>query len=100
MSPRGGALEAIAGNQLLSFDANHSLSHHTLRRGSAVRCGRLLHQHLGGNFQAAMQCPDHVEAEGALPRRAVTVLRGDLSRQKILRFNGLTFADLKARLKL
>ena len=36
----------------------------------------------------------------SLPRRAVTVLHGDLSRQKILRFDGLTLADLKARLKL
>ena len=38
--------------------------------------------------------------ELGLPRRAVTVLRGDLSRQKVLRFDGLTLADLKARLKL
>lgn len=38
--------------------------------------------------------------ELGLPRRAVTVLRGDLSRQKVLRFEGLTLADLKARLKL
>lgn len=33
-----------------------------------------------------------------LPRRAVTVLRGDTSRQKILRLEGLTLADLKAKL--
>ena len=33
-----------------------------------------------------------------LPRRAVTVLRGDTSRQKILRVDGLTFAELKAKL--
>ena len=32
-----------------------------------------------------------------LPRRAVTVLRGDLSRQKVLRFDGLTLAEFKAR---
>lgn len=32
-----------------------------------------------------------------LPRRAVTVLRGDTSRQKLLRIEGLTLADLKAR---
>jgi uncharacterized protein (TIGR00251 family) len=33
-----------------------------------------------------------------LPRRAVTVLRGDTSRQKILRIDGLTLPELKARL--
>jgi uncharacterized protein (TIGR00251 family) len=38
--------------------------------------------------------------ELGLPRRAVTVLRGDLSRQKVLRFDGLTLADLKARLSI
>ena len=33
-----------------------------------------------------------------LPRRAVTVLRGDTSRQKLIRLEGLTLADLKAKL--
>ena len=33
-----------------------------------------------------------------LPRRAVTVLRGDTSRQKVLRIDGLTLAELKAKL--
>ncbi len=33
-----------------------------------------------------------------LPRRAVTVLRGDTSRQKTLRVDGLTLAELKAKL--
>ena len=36
--------------------------------------------------------------ELGLPRRAVTVLRGDLPRQKVLRFDGLTLADLIAKL--
>ncbi len=34
----------------------------------------------------------------ALPRRAVTVLRGDTSRQKLLRITGLTLAEVKQRL--
>ena len=42
---------------------------------------------------------EFLAAELGLPRRAVTVLRGDLSRQKILRFDGLTLAELKARVK-
>lgn len=33
-----------------------------------------------------------------LPRRAVTVLRGDTSRQKLVRIEGLTLADVRARL--
>ncbi len=33
-----------------------------------------------------------------LPRRAVTVLRGDTSRQKLLRIDGLTLAEVKLRL--
>ncbi|MBL9187637.1 MAG: DUF167 domain-containing protein [Opitutaceae bacterium] len=33
-----------------------------------------------------------------LPRRAVTVLRGDTSRQKLVRIAGLTFAEVKAKL--
>lgn len=32
-----------------------------------------------------------------LPRRAVTVLRGDTSRQKLVRIEGLTLAALRAR---
>lgn len=32
-----------------------------------------------------------------LPRRAVTVLRGDTSRQKLVRIDGLTLAEVKAR---
>lgn len=36
--------------------------------------------------------------ELGLPRRAVTVLRGDTSRQKIVRINGLTLDEAKARL--
>lgn len=31
-----------------------------------------------------------------LPRRAVTVLRGDTSRQKLVRVDGLSLADLRA----
>jgi uncharacterized protein (TIGR00251 family) len=33
----------------------------------------------------------------AVPRRAVTVLRGDTSRQKTVRLDGLTLADVLAR---
>jgi uncharacterized protein (TIGR00251 family) len=33
-----------------------------------------------------------------LPRRAVTVLRGDTSRQKLLRIDGRTFTEVKAKL--
>lgn len=33
-----------------------------------------------------------------LPRRAVTVLRGDTSRQKVLRITGLSLGVVKARL--
>ena len=32
-----------------------------------------------------------------VPRRAVTVLRGDTSRQKVVRIEGLTLAEAKAR---
>lgn len=38
---------------------------------------------------------DHLD----LPRRAITVLHGDTSRQKVLRIDGLSSADLLARLK-
>jgi uncharacterized protein len=33
-----------------------------------------------------------------LPRRAITVLRGDTARQKVVRIQGLTLAAAKARL--
>jgi hypothetical protein len=33
-----------------------------------------------------------------LPRRAVIVLRGDTSRQKVVRIDGLTLAEVQARL--
>jgi hypothetical protein len=36
----------------------------------------------------------------SLPRRAVTVVRGDKSRQKLLRIDGLSLADVKTRLAL
>lgn len=32
-----------------------------------------------------------------VPRRAVTVLRGDTSRQKLVRIEGLALSDVKAR---
>ena len=35
-----------------------------------------------------------------VPRRAVTVLRGDTSRQKLIRIDGLSLAGVKARLDL
>lgn len=35
--------------------------------------------------------------ELGLPRRAVTVLRGDTSRQKLVRIDGLTLAAVRAR---
>lgn len=35
--------------------------------------------------------------EFGLPRRAVNVLRGDTSRQKLVRIDGLTLAELQAR---
>lgn len=38
--------------------------------------------------------------ELTLPRRAVTVLRGDTSRQKLVRIAGLTLAEVKVRLGL
>ncbi|MCE2863673.1 MAG: hypothetical protein RIR76_3006 [Verrucomicrobiota bacterium] len=37
-------------------------------------------------------------AQLGLPRRAVTVLRGDSSRQKIIRIEGLAEVDVRARL--
>ena len=50
-----------------------------------------------GQANAAL-CEFLAETLG-LPRRAVTVLRGDTSRQKIVRIDGLSLADLKSRLK-
>ena len=50
-----------------------------------------------GRANAAL-CEFLAETLG-LPRRAVTVLRGDTSRQKIVRIDGLSLADLKSRLK-
>lgn len=41
---------------------------------------------------------EFLAAELGLPRRAVTVLRGDTSRQKTLRVDGLTPAEVRARL--
>jgi uncharacterized protein (TIGR00251 family) len=38
--------------------------------------------------------------ELGLPRRAVTVLRGDTSRLKLLRIDGLSLADVKIKLGL
>jgi uncharacterized protein (TIGR00251 family) len=35
-----------------------------------------------------------------LPRRAVAVLRGDTSRQKLLRITGLTLAEVRTRLSI
>jgi len=34
-----------------------------------------------------------------LPRRAITLLRGDTSRQKVLRIDGLSAAEVNARLE-
>jgi hypothetical protein len=49
-----------------------------------------------GRANAAL-CAFLAETLG-LPRRAVTVLRGDTSRQKLVRIDGLTLAETKARL--
>ena len=48
-----------------------------------------------GRANAAL-CDFLAETFG-LPRRAVTVLRGDTSRQKTVRLDGLTLADVVAR---
>jgi uncharacterized protein (TIGR00251 family) len=48
-----------------------------------------------GRANAAL-CEFLAETFG-LPRRAVTVLRGDTSRQKTVRLDGLTLADVVAR---
>lgn len=41
---------------------------------------------------------DFLAAELGLPRRAVTVLRGDTSRLKLVRIEGLTEAEARSRL--
>lgn len=41
---------------------------------------------------------EFLAAELGLHRRAVSVARGDTSRQKLVRIDGLTLADVKARL--
>ncbi len=41
---------------------------------------------------------DFLAAQLALPRRAVTVARGDTSRHKLVRIDGLTPAEARARL--
>ena len=41
---------------------------------------------------------EFIAAELDLPRRAVTVLRGDTSRQKVLRIDGLDLAAVRAKL--
>jgi len=38
--------------------------------------------------------------ELGLPKRAVTLIRGDKSRHKVVRLDGLTLAEVKARLGL
>lgn len=35
-----------------------------------------------------------------LPRRAVTLVRGDKSRQKVIRIDGLTLAEVKTKLQV
>ncbi len=37
--------------------------------------------------------------EFGLPRRAVSVLRGDTSRQKVVRLEGISLAEVKARVR-
>ena len=51
-----------------------------------------------GRANAAL-CEFLAETLG-LPRRAVTVLRGDTSRQKLVRIDGLSLAEVKSRLKV
>jgi len=40
---------------------------------------------------------EFLAGEFGVPRRAVTVLRGDTSRQKVVRIDGRTLAEVKAR---
>lgn len=42
---------------------------------------------------------DFLAATLAVPRRAVTVLRGDTSRQKVVRIEGLTAPEARAKLE-
>jgi hypothetical protein len=51
-----------------------------------------------GRANAAL-CEFLAETLG-LPRRAVTVLRGDTSRQKLVRIDGLSLANVRPRLAL
>lgn len=41
---------------------------------------------------------EFLAAELGLPKRAVTLIRGDKSRHKVVRFDGLTLAEAKTRL--
>ncbi|MDI1250209.1 MAG: DUF167 domain-containing protein [Lacunisphaera sp.] len=41
---------------------------------------------------------EFLAAELRLPKRAVTLIRGDKSRHKVVRLDGLTLAEAKARL--
>lgn len=41
---------------------------------------------------------EFLASELDLPRRAISVLRGDTSRQKTLRIDGLTLAEVRAKL--
>jgi uncharacterized protein (TIGR00251 family) len=43
---------------------------------------------------------DFLAQELGVPRRAVTLLRGDKSRHKVVRIAGLTLAEVKARFPL
>ncbi|MDO8539785.1 MAG: DUF167 domain-containing protein [Opitutaceae bacterium] len=40
---------------------------------------------------------EFLAGEFGVPRRAVTLLRGDTSRQKVVRIDGLTLAEVQAR---
>ena len=50
---------------------------------------------LEGRANAAL-C-EFLAEEFGLPRRAVSVLRGDTARQKVVRIEGITLAEVKAR---
>ena len=41
---------------------------------------------------------EYLADELGLPKRAVTLIRGDKSRHKVVRIDGLTLAETKARL--
>jgi hypothetical protein len=43
---------------------------------------------------------EFLATELRLPKRAVTLVRGDKSRHKVVRLDGLTLAEVKARLGL